>query len=90
MLLEAVIERVWGCIWRPRSSKFGDALGGRDQVQLRDASGCCGRASLEIRLKAEIVELRDALGGRDEFELSDALGGYNQPSSEMHLEAEIV
>ena len=27
--LEAVIERVWRCTWRPRSREFGDANGGR-------------------------------------------------------------
>ena len=32
--LEAVIERVWRCTWRPRSSKFGDAIGGHDRVTL--------------------------------------------------------
>jgi hypothetical protein len=37
MHLEAVIERVWRCTWRPSLSEFGDALGGRDGVQLRDA-----------------------------------------------------
>jgi hypothetical protein len=27
--LEAVIEQVWRCTWRPRSSELRDALGGR-------------------------------------------------------------
>jgi len=31
---EAVIERVWRCIWRPRSSELRDALGGRDRASL--------------------------------------------------------
>jgi hypothetical protein len=53
MHLEAMIERVWRCIWRPLSSEFGDAFGGRD------------RASLEMHLEAKIELLRDALGGRD-------------------------
>ena len=30
MHFEAVIERVWTCTWRPRSSELSDALGGRD------------------------------------------------------------
>jgi hypothetical protein len=42
MHLEAVIKRVWRCTWRPRSSEFGDALGGRDQ------------GSLEMHLEAAI------------------------------------
>jgi len=37
MHLEAEIEGIWRCTWRPRSSEFGDALGGQDQVELRDA-----------------------------------------------------
>jgi len=42
MYLEAVIVRVWRCIWRPRSSNSRDALGGRDRV------------GLEMHLEAEI------------------------------------
>jgi len=34
MDLEAVIERVERCTWGPRSSEFGDALGGRDRSNL--------------------------------------------------------
>ena len=30
MYLEAVIERVERCTWKPRSSELRDALGGRD------------------------------------------------------------
>jgi len=59
MHLEAVIERVWRCTWRPRSSELRAALGGRD------------RASLEMHLQAmmerdwnlEVVDL-EAVGGR--------------------------
>jgi len=39
---EAVIERVWRCTWRPRSSELRAALGGRDQ------------GSLEMQLQAMI------------------------------------
>jgi len=42
MHLQATIEWVWRCNWRPWSSDFGDALGGRNW------------ASLEIHLKAVI------------------------------------
>ena len=31
MHLEAVIEPVWRCNWRPRLSDLRDALGGHDQ-----------------------------------------------------------
>jgi len=29
---EAVIEQVWRCTWRPRSSELKDALGGSNRV----------------------------------------------------------
>jgi len=32
--LEAMIELVWRCTWRPRSSELRDALGGRDRSSL--------------------------------------------------------
>jgi hypothetical protein len=34
MHLEAVIERVWRCYWRPRLSERRDTLLGRDQARL--------------------------------------------------------
>jgi len=52
MHLEAVIERVWRCTWRTSSSEFGDALAGRDRVNLEIALG--GR-NLEMHLEAVIV-----------------------------------
>jgi hypothetical protein len=30
MHLEAMIEGVWKCTWRPYSSEYGDVLGGDD------------------------------------------------------------
>jgi len=54
MHLEAVIERVWRCNWRPRLSELRDALGG------------CDRASLEMHFEATIDRVwRYALGVRD-------------------------
>jgi len=32
--LEAVIERVWRCTCRPKSSEFRDTLGGHDRANL--------------------------------------------------------
>ena len=40
---------------RQYSSEFGDALGGRDQVEHRYALGSCDRANLEIHFDAGIV-----------------------------------
>ena len=34
MHLEAMIDRVWRYTWRPRSTEFGDALGGCDRASL--------------------------------------------------------
>jgi hypothetical protein len=65
MHIEALIERVWRCIWRRRLRKSRDAPGGRDG------------AGLEMHLDAEIEYLRDALGDQDQAELRDALGGRN-------------
>jgi hypothetical protein len=42
MHLEGVIERLWRCTWRPKSSVLRDALAGRN------------RASLVMHLEAEI------------------------------------
>jgi hypothetical protein len=52
--LQTLIERTWRCTWRPRSSEFGDSLGGRDRVELRDALGGCDRVGLVMHLEAEI------------------------------------
>jgi len=34
MHFKAVIDRVWGCTWRVRSSELRDGLGGRDKANL--------------------------------------------------------
>jgi len=54
MHLEAVIERVWRCTWRLRSSELRDAIGG------------CDRASLECTWRPRSSVLRDAIGGHDQ------------------------
>jgi len=68
MHFEAMIERVWRCTWRPRSSELRDALGGRDRASLemqletvieRDWTSTWGRsldgaACLEMHLEAVI------------------------------------
>jgi hypothetical protein len=65
MHLESIIERVGRCTWRPESGEFGDALGGRDQVELRDTLRGPDQDSLEMHLEAAMVQLRDAFRGRD-------------------------
>jgi hypothetical protein len=65
MHLEAVIERVGRCNWRPWLSKYRDALGGYNRVtqrctwmpwmsKLGDALGGRDWASLEMHLEAVI------------------------------------
>jgi len=36
MHLEAVIEQVWRCTWRPRSSELRDVLRGHDRLRLEE------------------------------------------------------
>jgi hypothetical protein len=90
MHLEAGIERVWRCTGRPWPSGIGDALGGRDRVELRGAPGGCDQDSLEMQFEPMIEQLRDALGGHDHVELRDAVGGRDQVILEIHLEDKIV
>jgi hypothetical protein len=52
---EAMIVRTGRCTWRPRSSEFGDALGGQNQIELKDVLGGRDWAGLEKHLKADIV-----------------------------------
>jgi len=59
MHLEAMIERLWRYTSRPRSSEFGDALGGRD------------RASLEMYLQAVIERVWMSTGSQS---MDGALG----------------
>ena len=54
MHFEAVIERVWRCTWRPRSSELRAALGGHDRSNFGDARGGGDRTSLEMQLEIEI------------------------------------
>jgi len=61
---EAVIERVWRCIWRPRSSELRDALGGRD------------RSSLEMHWEAVIERVwRCTCSRQSSSEIGGVLGG---------------
>jgi len=54
MYFETMVECVWRCTRRLRSSELTDAVGGWD------------RTNLEMHLETEkSSELRDALGGRD-------------------------
>jgi len=74
---QAVIERVWRYTWRPRSSEFGDALGGRD------------RSSLEMHWEAEMEWTQRCLWRPWSIESGDTLGDRDRASVEMHLWAVI-
>ena len=88
MHLEAVIEGVWRCTWRPRSWN--------SEIHLEAVIERVWRCSWRPRLST----FGDAFGGRDrvtqrctwsraQVELRDALRGQDQASLEMHLEAMI-
>jgi len=46
------IESTQRCAWRPGSSEFGDALGGRGRVNSEDALACRDQSSLEMHSEA--------------------------------------
>jgi len=73
MHLEAVIEWVWRCTWRPWSCE----LAGRN------------RASLEIHLEAVIERVWRCTWRPWSSKVGDALGGRDRASLEMHWEAVI-
>jgi len=75
--LEAVIERVERCTWRPRSSELRDALGGRDQ------------ANTEMLLEARIEWTQRYTPRPWSSKFGDAPGDRDWVNSEMHLEAVI-
>jgi len=75
--LEAVIELVWRCTWRPRLSELRDALWG------------CDRASLEMHLEAEMEWTQRCTYRPWSSEFGHALGGRHRVNSEMHFEAVI-
>ena len=61
--LTTVIERVWRCTWRPRSSQLRDALGGHNH------------ATLEMHWEAEIQSTERCTWRPSSSEFGDALGG---------------
>jgi len=75
--LEATIELVWRCTWRPRSNELRDALGGRD------------RSSLEMHWEAVIERVWRWTSRPGSSELRDTVGGRDRVNWEMHSEAEI-
>ena len=75
--LAAVIHWVWRCTGRPWSIEFGDALGGRDWV------------NLEMHWEAVIEQVWRCTWRPRSSELRDALWGRDRVSLEMQLEAEI-
>jgi len=77
MHLEDVIERVWICTWRLRSSELRDALGDIDRV------------NSEMHLEAVIERVWICTWILRSSELRDALGGQDRASLEMHLQAMI-
>ena len=75
MLLKAVIEGVWSCTSRLRSSELRDAHGGRDW------------ASLGMQLETEMEWTLRCIWRPWLSKFGDALGGRDQVNSEIHFEA---
>jgi len=65
MHLEAAIERVRRCTWRPRSCEFQDAIGIRDRASL----GIHLEAMIERVWRPKSSEFGDALAGPDQARL---------------------
>jgi len=59
MHLEAVIEQVWRCTWRPRSNGLRDSLGSRNCAWWEDTLGGHDRSRLEEYLEAVDLEAID-------------------------------
>jgi len=78
--LEAMIERVWRCTWRPRLSELRDAQGGHDRARLEMHFQVVIERVWRRTWRPRLSELRDALGGRDQ---------RDRASLEMHCEAVI-
>jgi len=85
MHLEAVIERVWICTWRLRSSEFGDALGGHNRANLHCVIDRVWRYTSRPRLS----ELRRCTWRPWSSEFGDVLWGCDSEGLEMHLQAMI-
>jgi len=75
--LEAMIELVWRCTWRPRPSELRDALWG------------CDRATVEMHLEAEMKWTQRCTWRPWSSEFGHALGGRDRVNSEMHFDAVI-
>jgi len=71
--LEAIIERVWRCLWRPWICK----LGGH------------GRGGLQMLMKAEIEWTQWYSWRPRSGELRDSLAGHKPEGLDMHFEAMI-
>jgi len=69
LYLEAVIERVERCTWRPWSSELRDSLGGQDHGHPEIHSEAVKQRVWRCTWTPESIELRDALGGRDRASL---------------------
>jgi len=59
--LEAMIEQVWRCTWRPRLSELRDALGGRDRASWGIHFEPVIERGWRCNWRPRLSELRDAL-----------------------------
>jgi len=63
--MEAVIEQVWRCSWRPGSSELRDALRGRDRASIDMNWEATTERGWRCNWRLRLSELRDPLWGRD-------------------------
>jgi len=85
MYMEAMIEWVWRCIWRPRSSWTKRWICRPRSNELRDALGGCSWALFEMHLEALVVWTWRPRSS----EFGEADGGGNEAYLEIHIEAVI-
>jgi hypothetical protein len=94
MHLEAEIEQVWRCIWRPRSSNSKIHLEAEimlnSEMHLEVVIERVWRwCNSEMHLEAVIERVWRYTWRPRSSELRAALGGRDRASLEIHLEAEI-
>jgi hypothetical protein len=71
MHLEAAIEQVWRCTWRPRLSEFGDPIGSHEQATLLMHLGAAIEQVWRCTWRLPSSVFGDALGGHDRGRLEE-------------------
>jgi len=80
MKLNAVMERVWGCTWRPKLSKLRDVIGGPDRPDLEMHFAALIKLTPPCTWRLKLPNFGAALGGQD-------CSGLEEYCEAGHLEA---